>query len=214
MQPEKGLLLVVSGPSGAGKGTVCKRLREMVPQLSFSVSVTTRAPRPGEEPGRDYVFVSRPEFWQMANNGELLEWAHVYGNYYGTPTTFVERELEAGRDVLLEIEMQGALQVRQSFDRGVFVFVLPPSPSEQRRRMEERGSESDGDLQIRLQAALNEIQYVWHYNYVVVNDDVDKSARTLQSVLIAERCQVHRNREWLLALEERIKGENDAGAEF
>ncbi len=211
MYPGKGVLLVVSGPSGAGKGTVCQCLRSIVSQLSYSVSVTTRAPRAGEEQGKDYFFVSEAEFRCRVDQEELLEWAHVYGNYYGTPRGFVEAELQAGRDVLLEIEMQGALQVSRRFPEGVFVFILPPSQEEQKRRMEQRGSETGGDLERRLQAVLEEIQYVWHYNYVVINNDVEESARALQAILVAEKCQVHRNRHWLLQLERSLKGEENAG---
>ena len=138
----KGVLLVVSGPSGAGKGTICQMLRDQLPDLGYSISVTTRTPRTGEVDGESYFFKTIPEVKQMIEKGELLEYAEVYGNYYGTPRKYVEEQLESGRDVLLEIDIQGALQIKKRFPEGVFVFIVPPSLDELSARIYKRGTDS------------------------------------------------------------------------
>lgn len=189
---ERGLLIVVSGPSGAGKGTICKRLVELCPDIVVSVSVTTRKPRAGETDGKDYFFISREKFEEMIENDEFIEYAEVYGNYYGTPRKYVEVNLEKGRDVLLEIDIQGALQVKEKFQEGVFVFILPPSMEELKNRIISRGTESEKEILRRFEAAYKEINYVSRYNYFIINDEVDRAVEKLRAIIIAEKCRVDR----------------------
>ena len=155
----QGLLLVVSGPSGAGKGTICNLLREKLPELAYSVSVTTRQPRPGEVDGQDYFFKTVPQVKDMIFRGELLEYAQVYGNYYGTPKPYVQKLLDEGKDVLLEIDIQGALQIKKVFPGGVFVFVVPPSLEELSARIYKRGTDREDVIRQRLAAATHELAY-------------------------------------------------------
>ncbi len=195
-----GMLVVVSGPSGAGKGTVCRALLDQMPQMAYSISVTTRSPRLGEQDGVNYHYLSRDTFMQMIQQGELLEWAEVYGNYYGTPRAPVEEKLRQGRDVLLEIDVQGALQVKQRFPQGIFVFVVPPSLEELRRRITGRGTDTFESINYRLGFAMQEIAAAHHYDYVVVNDEVDLAAAKIQAILTAERCRPFRNENVLQSL--------------
>ena len=154
----KGLLILVSGPSGTGKGTVCDLLRQRHPEISYSISATTRQPRPGEQDGVNYYFYTKEKFQTMIARGELLEWAEVYGNYYGTPKQKVTDRLEAGEDILLEIDTQGALDVMRLMPDGLFIFLLPPSLEELARRLKGRGTETEDSLQRRLAAAVEEIK--------------------------------------------------------
>ncbi len=202
---QKGLLLVVSGPSGAGKSTVCKRLLGEMPGLALSISVTTRAPRNNEQEGVNYFFRTPEQFEQMQNNDELLEHAHVYGNSYGTPKSYVFDRMEEGRDVLLEIEMQGALQVKKRFPDGVFIFVVPPSMSELVVRIRKRGSESPESLLKRFRCAYEELGYLDEYHYLVVNEDVDLAVQRIKAIIYAEKCRVSRNEELRKALLEEVE---------
>jgi guanylate kinase len=189
---KEGLLIVVSGPSGVGKGTVCATLRKQMPRLTYSVSATTRAPRAGEVDGVNYFFKTVSEFKQMIENDELIEWAEYVGNYYGTPRRFVEESLKAGKDVLLEIEVQGAMQVKERFPNGVFIFLVPPTMEELKRRITGRGTESEEAIESRLSAANDELKLIEHYDYVVINDEVEKACQRIQAIITAEHCRTDR----------------------
>jgi guanylate kinase len=186
----KGLLIILSGPSGVGKGTVCTALRPKMPQLVYSVSATTRAPRAGEENGVNYFFKSREQFADMIEGDQLLEYAEYVGNYYGTPRDFVERTLESGRDIILEIEVQGALKVKDKFPEGIFVFLLPPSMDELKDRIRGRGTEHPDVINHRMSVAEDEIGLIRHYDYAVVNDEIDLACKRIESIIIAEHCKV------------------------
>lgn len=188
----KGLLVVVSGPSGAGKGTICQALLEKT-TLAYSVSATTRKPRAGEVDGESYYFLSVEAFEKMIEKDELLEWAKVYDNYYGTPLKKVEEKLAAGEDILLEIDTQGAMKVREKFPEGVYIFILPPSLTELERRIRGRDTETEDVLQKRLAAAIGEIEAGKCYKYVVTNDEVDSAVESVCAILAAERRLVARN---------------------
>lgn len=190
----KGLLLVVSGPSGAGKGTICKGLLEKNKDIELSISATTRDPRPGEVDGINYYFLEREEFKSMLDDNEFLEHAEVYGNYYGTPKTKVMEKLEQGKDVLLEIDIQGALKVKEIYKDGVFVFIVPPSMDELKSRLELRGTETRESMIRRFESAYDEIGFVFKYDYAVLNDEVDKAVSKMESIIEAEKCRVHRQK--------------------
>ncbi len=191
----KGLLVVVSGPSGAGKGTICHALLEKEPHLAYSVSATTRKPRAGEIEGESYYFLSVEAFEEMIEKDALLECAKVYDNYYGTPLKKVEEKLAAGEDILLEIDTQGAMKVREKFPEGVFIFILPPSLAELERRIRGRDTETEEVLQKRLKAAVEEIEVGRLYKYVVINDEVKRAVAAVRAVLAAEKRLVVRNEE-------------------
>ncbi|MDU4889095.1 MAG: guanylate kinase [Clostridium sp.] len=193
----KGQLLVVSGPSGAGKGTICKALIEKNP-IWISTSCTTRKPRAGEVEGVNYFFIEREEFLKRIDNDEFLEYAEVYGNFYGTPRSEVLRLLEEGKDVILEIDIQGALKIKSSYPEGVFIFIMPPSMEELRNRITNRGSETPESLKTRLEAAYDEISFASKYDYAVVNDEVDKAVKKIESIIIAEKCRVFKIKDELL----------------
>ena len=188
----QGLLLVVSGPSGAGKGTICSLLRKELPELSYSVSVTTREPREGEVDGRDYFFKTVAQVKDMIFRGELLEYAQVYGNYYGTPKPYVMNLLNEGKDVLLEIDIQGALQIKKVFPDGVFIFVVPPSLEELRARIYKRGTDAEDVIEKRLKAATSELSYASEYDYIIVNDVEEKATKRVLTLLEAERYRAGR----------------------
>lgn len=192
MNKPKGLLLVVSGPSGAGKGTICGLLRKALPDLAYSVSVTTRAPREGEVDGKDYFFKTVSQVKDMIFRGELLEYAQVYGNYYGTPKPYVMGLLNEGRDVLLEIDVQGALQIKKVFPDGVFVFVVPPTLSELRARIYNRGKDTEEVIEKRLKEATHELRYASKYDYIIVNDIAETAAGRVLTLLEAERYRAGR----------------------
>ena len=189
----RGLLIVVSGPSGTGKGTVCGELLAQTPELAYSISATTRKPREGEVNGKNYCGMDKAAFEKMIEEGGFLEYANVYGNYYGTPIGKIEERLAAGEDILLEIDTQGALNVMKKCPDGLFIFLLPPSIGELERRIRGRGSETAESLAKRLGAAKEEIAIGRQYGYVVVNDTVKRAVERIKSIMIAEHCRVDKN---------------------
>ena len=198
----KGLLILISGPSGTGKGTVCDLLRKNHPEISYSISATTRQPRPGEQDGVNYYFYDKEKFRQMIDAGELLEWAEVYGNYYGTPKQKVLDRLNAGEDILLEIDTQGALNVMKAVPEGLFIFLLPPSLEELANRLEGRGTGTEESLQRRLGAAVDEIKIAHNYRYVVVNDKVEAAEKAIAGIIEAEHHRTDLNEELLAGLQQ------------
>ncbi len=186
----KGLLIIVSGPSGAGKGTICKELIQRDDSIIVSVSATTRQPRAGEVDGISYHFLTKDRFETLIDQGGFLEHACVYDNYYGTPKDFVVERISEGKNVLLEIDIQGALQVKKKYPEGVFVFVLPPSMETLKTRIIGRGSETPESLNKRLSSAFSEIELIKNYDYFIVNDTVCHATDILQAIITAEKCRV------------------------
>ena len=188
----RGMLVVVSSPSGGGKGTLIRRVLKTVPDLGYSVSYTTRAPRTGEIHGRDYFFVSLEVFKEMEGAGQFLEWAPVHGHFYGTSCAQVEREMGEGRDIILEIDVQGAESVRRIAPTAVTVFILPPSFEVLKQRLTARGTEAGANLELRLRNARAEVEHYREFAYVIINDDADRAAAQLASVIYAERARRER----------------------
>lgn len=186
---EKGRLIVISGPSGAGKGTVVFKAIEGRNNVCFSTSVTTRKPRPHEVDGREYFFVDLDRFREMVENDELLEHAEYVANSYGTPRKYVEDKLNAGFDVILEIEVQGARQINEKMPEAVKIFIVPPSMDELKRRLESRGTDTPRAVEARLIRAKQEYQEADFYDYIIINDDADKAAAELSAIMTAERCR-------------------------
>lgn len=188
----KGNLFIVTGPSGAGKGTVLGRLLPTMEQLQYSVSATTRAPREGEEDGVNYCFLNRNDFLNMVDRGEFLEYAEYVGNFYGTPAGPVDECLEKGVDVILEIEVQGALTVKSKRPEAKLVFIIPPTFADLELRLRSRGSESDEVIAKRLEKAKEEYSMANHYDYIVCNGEVEQAVEELRSIIKAARCTVDR----------------------
>lgn len=189
---KQGMLLVVSGPSGAGKGTLCKNLINKYQQVRYSVSATTRPPRTGEADGKDYFFKTREEFEGMIAQEGLLEWAGVHDNYYGTPKEPVMAALDRGKDIILEIDVQGALQVKEKFPDAVFIYILPPSMKELEQRLINRRTDAPEVIAKRMRNAVGELVYVDRYDYVIINDSMEEAVTKLEAVVLAERCRPKR----------------------
>lgn len=196
----KGLLLVFSGPSGTGKGTVCKALVEGNLDLRLSVSATTRLPRTGEVEGINYIFLKKEDFKRMIAEGQFLEWAKVYGNYYGTPLPFVQKAMEKGNDMMLEIDIQGAFQVREKIPEAVLIFVAPPSMADLKLRLNARGADSPEEIQKRLCCAFEEIKLAREYDYIIINDEVGRAVKLVQAIIEAEKCRARYLKTYLAKL--------------
>lgn len=192
MTSRRGTLVVVSAPSGAGKTTLCREVRSVVPDLAYSVSYTTRAPRPGEVDGIDFHFVSDAVFREMMARNEFAEWAVVHGNLYGTSARTLEQAVAAGRDILLDIDTQGARQLRRRYPEAVLVFVVAPSLPELEQRLRERKSDAPQEIARRLTRAREEIAAWKGYDYLIVNRDLKEAVEQLAAIIHAERCRTHR----------------------
>lgn len=194
----RGILFIISAPSGTGKTTLCKQLTTNLPGLWHSVSYTTRKPRPGEEHGREYYFIEEQTFQEMAARNEFVEWAHVYGQLYGTPWKSLTEKIDQGIDVLLEIDVQGAMQVKKRFEDSVSIFILPPSMTVLRSRLQTRASDTPEEIQRRLHKVKEEVWSYREYAYIVRNEDLDRSLRDLESIFWSERLKTKRlNMTWL-----------------
>ena len=201
----QGILIVVSGFSGAGKGTIMKELTERYEGYALSVSATTRSPRPGEEDGKAYFFKSVEEFEQMIADGALIEYARYVSNYYGTPRSYVEEQLAAGHDVILEIEIQGALAVKKKFPDTLLLFVTPPSAQELERRLRGRGTETDEVIKSRLKRAVEEAEFMDRYDYILVNDDLETCVQEMHELIQAQRHKTSQNQEFIVEMKEDLK---------
>lgn len=189
VEASRGILFVVSSPSGGGKGTLIQRVLKQVQNLSYSVSYTTRAPRNGEIKGREYFFVTPEEFEAMIAAGEFLEWAHVHGKLYGTSRKQVSRDVFKGRDIILEVDVQGAANVRELVTDSVSIFILPPSVETLQKRLITRGTDSPEELELRLRNAPTELKHYKSFDYVIINDEVERAASQLACIVEAERAR-------------------------
>ncbi|MEI6157193.1 MAG: guanylate kinase [Atribacterota bacterium] len=185
-----GILFVISGPSGVGKSTVRKEVMQRCKGLRYSVSYTARTPRPGETNGVDYYFISEGTFLEMRDQGEFIEWARVHGNLYGTSRRQMEEWLENGLDVILEIDVQGAMQVKMNYPQGIFIFIAPPSLKELGQRLRGRNTDEEEVILLRMTNAQSELQSIRDYDYLIVNDDLNRTMATFRAVIIAERCRI------------------------
>ena len=203
---KKGLIIVLSGFSGAGKGTIMKHLLKKYPDAyHLSISATTRAPRQGEEDGREYFFRTQEEFDAMIANNELLEYATFNGNSYGTPRSYVEKLVEEGKDVILEIEIQGALQVKKMYPEAVLLFVMPPTANDLKERLVGRGTETADVISQRLAISSRESQFMCGYDYLVVNDDLAKSVEQVHSIISSEHFRTARNEDTIKTIQKDLK---------
>lgn len=198
----RGLLIVISGPSGAGKGTISREIVSRYVDIDLSVSATTRAPREGEVNGVSYYFLKVDEFESKIKSDEFLEYAKVYDNYYGTPISGIEKKLEAGTDVILEIDIQGALKVKDKYPDGVYVFILPPSLKELKKRIVDRATDSNEVIEKRMACTKSEIEYAVEYNYAVVNDDLSIAVENVKKIIDVEKLRISRNGELLEKIKE------------
>jgi len=204
-EKKTGHIIVISGPSGAGKGTVVKKLLEKNKKMALSISMTTREPRNGEINGKDYFYVTKSEFLEQIDKGNFLEFANVYGtDYYGTPRDKVMEYINKGIDVILEIDINGALQVKEKNPETIFIFIMPPSMKELKKRLITRDTETPEKILNRFKTAYKEINEAKKYNYVVINDNVNKAAKRIEAILIAEKCRVDRIEDFDLNTEEEL----------
>ena len=204
---KEGILIVVSGFSGAGKGTIMKALLERYDNYALSISATTRNPRPGEEEGKAYFFKTTEEFEKMIATDDLIEYAMYVGNYDGTPKAYVEEQLRAGKDVILEIEIQGALKVKEKFPNTLLLFVTPPSAEELRKRLEGRGTETQEVIDGRMKRAIEEAEYMDQYDYLVVNDELDVCVEEMHHLIQGEHERCFRNQTFIEHMKRELKGE-------
>ena len=204
----KGILIVVSGFSGAGKGTLMKELLKQYDNYALSISATTRKAREGEEDGREYFFKTVAGFEKMIAKDELIEYARYVGNYYGTPRAYVEEQLEAGKDVILEIEIQGALKVKEKYPDTLLLFVTPPSAKELERRLVGRGTETMEVIVSRMKRATEEAEIMSAYDYIVVNDELDICVKDTHNIIQSEHNRVFRNKDFMNQIEEELKGKS------
>lgn len=192
MMRDEGLLYIVSAPSGAGKTTLLKRVMDYFPNIKFSISYTTRPPRPGERDGKDYHFISPQRFQQMVKEKAFAEWAEVLGNRYGTPLDSIREIRSQGIDLMLDIDSQGARQIKERFNGGVFIFILPPSLEALKQRLKARGGDEQEVIEFRVAKARDEMKQAVWYNYFVINDNFEEAVEQLKSIIIAERCRRER----------------------
>ena len=204
---ERGILIVVSGFSGAGKGTIMKEIMRRYDNYALSISATTRKPRPGEEEGREYFFKTVEEFEKMIAKDELIEYARYVDNYYGTPRAYVEEQLEAGKDVILEIEIQGALKVKENFPQTLLLFVTPPTAGELRERLKGRGTETEDVIDFRMNRAKEEALGMDRYDYLLINDMVDECVEEMHQIIRGEHRRSYRNMAFIERMKEELKGE-------
>lgn len=201
---KKGFLIVISGFSGAGKGTVVKKLVEKY-GYSLSISATTRAPREGEENGREYYFKTEAEFQNLIDYNGFIEWAQYVDNYYGTPRKFVEKEMAEGRDVILEIEVQGAMNVKQQYPDSIHIFVSAPDAESLKSRLVERGTESETVIAKRLKRASEEADDMKEYDYIVINDDIEECVDTIHSIIVSNKCLKNNNLGFMENIKQELK---------
>ncbi|WP_058485307.1 guanylate kinase [Defluviitalea phaphyphila] len=192
MNNSKGITIVISGPSGSGKGTIIKQLVKNE-RYALSISATTRSPRAGEEEGVHYFFKTKEEFEEMIKNEDLIEWAEFCGNYYGTPKSYVEEKKKEGKDVILEIEVQGALQIKKLYKDAVLIFIIPPSLSELKNRLLGRGTEKEDIIEKRLKRAIEELELIKEYDYLIINDSINEAVENINTVIEAEHMKTIRN---------------------
>lgn len=202
---EHGILVVVSGFSGAGKGTLMKALLSSYDNYALSVSMTTRAPRQGEEDGREYFFTKRERFEEMIKAGELIEYAQYVNNYYGTPSDYVTGQMKAGKDVILEIEIQGALKIKEKFPNALLLFIMPPNAHELKRRLIGRGTESMDVIRARLKRAAEEADSMESYDYILINDEIETCAKKMHQLIQAQHLKAANNLEFILRMKEELK---------
>ena len=200
---KQGILTIISGFSGAGKGTLIKALLKKY-DYEVSISATTRLPREGEMNGKDYFFLTREEFESMIEHSQLIEWAEYVGNYYGTPKKYVEDQLNSGKDVILEIEIQGALKVKKLYPEALLLFISPPNAAELKARLVGRGTESMETIQKRLRRAVDEADYMNYYDYIVVNDILDDCVETTNQIIISEHSKTSKNETFIQAINQEL----------